>query len=703
MNHIVIKIPELDCPSEEKLLRKALKDIPGVTSLACDFIQGELTVTYNDPDPSILLEAIRKTGLNATLKTSSTTQPVLPSNKNEWLWLMMSGVLAITAEILSYSAGSEHRPIVLLFSFASIALGGKVTLKKGLLALKTFTLNINFLMMIAIIGAFFIGEWPESAMVTVLFGVAECIERYSLDKARHAIQSLMAISPETARVKREKKWFLVPLQNIQVGEIIWVKPGERIPLDGIITMGESSVNQAPLTGESLSVDKKRGDEVFAGTLNEHGSFEFNVIATQNNTTLAKIIQMVMDAQQQRAPTQRFVDKFSAYYTPSMVGLALLLAILPPLFFGLSWMIWLYKALVLLVIACPCALVISTPVTIVSGLTAAAKQGILIKGGTYLEQGYQLNALAFDKTGTLTEGKPSLIDVVTLNATWNEEKLLQYAASLDVHSNHPIAKAIVDAHQRNSSLDLLPVQQFSTILGRGVKALINNQFYFIGNHSFAEDHKICHQSVESLLNQLEQEGKTTLVLGNEKEVFGVFAVADKVRETSKKALTTLQQMGIKTIMITGDNERTARSIAATLNIDKVYANQLPQDKFHVIEQLLKVNTHVGMIGDGMNDAPALAKASIGFAMGAAGNDTALETADVALMEDNLEKVATFINISQMSHRHLVQNISFALAVKGIFFVLALLGEATLWMAVFADMGASLIVVANGLKILKKTSL
>ena len=702
MRETIIKVEGLDCPGEEKLLRKALANIPGVEGLSCNFISQELTVKNTNVEDAVLLEAIQKIGMQAAIKKADDDLPNVSVNasKKDWVIIIVSGLIALGAEIASYILTTEKSLVVLILSVLAIVLGGRVTIKKGIQAVRTFTLNINFLMMIAIIGAFVIGEWPEAAVVTVLFALAELIERYSLDRARRAIQGLMAMAPEEARVlSKEGDWKEVPLKQIQLGDIIWVKPGERIALDGIITKGESSINQAPVTGESIPVDKGVGAEVFAGTLNEHGSFEFKVTATQNQTMLAKIIHAVAEAQQQRAPTQRFVDEFSKYYTPAMVIFAVLVAIVPPLVWGLPFEPWIYKALVMLVIACPCALVISTPVTVVSGLTAAAKLGILIKGGTYLEQGYKLKVLAFDKTGTLTEGKPALTDIIVVNSFFNEEKLLQYAASLDAHSEHPIAKAIVKAYQDKFKKPLLAVNQFAAITGRGAKGVVENQLYFVGNHQLAEDNQVCNTKVESILEQLEQQGKTTIVISDDKEVLGILAVADQIRETSAVALNNLHQMGIKTVMITGDNALTAKAIAEKVNIDQIYANQLPQQKLQVIETLLKTHGYVGMVGDGMNDAPALAKASIGFAMGAAGNDTALETADVALMQDNLQKVATFLKISKTTKTRLIQNISLAIAIKAIFFVLALLGEATLWMAVFADMGASLIVVINGLRILR----
>lgn len=703
MSQTIITVVGLDCPAEEKLLRKALANIPGVEDVICNFVTQELTVKNANVDSAILLETIQKIGMQATLKTTEDNllkTGDVKASKKEWIVITLAGLMALGAEVTSYLLTTEKSLIVLILSVMAIALGGRATLKKGFQALRTFTLNINFLMMIAIIGAFLIGEWPEAAVVTILFALAELIERYSLDRARHAIQSLMAMAPEEARVLiSEGNWNALPLKQIQMGDIIWVKPGERIPLDGLITKGESSINQAPVTGESIPVDKGVGAEVFAGTLNEHGSFEFAVTATQNQTLLAKIIHAVSEAQQQRAPTQRFVDAFSRYYTPLMVLFAVLVAIGPPLFLGLPFEPWIYKALVLLVIACPCALVISTPVTVVCGLAAAAKHGILIKGGTYLEQGYKLKALAFDKTGTLTEGKPILTDIIVISPRLNEENLLQYAASLDAHSEHPIAKTIVNAYETRCNTTLLPVSQFAAITGRGVKGFIEEQLYFVGNHQLAEDNQICNSTVETLLARLEQEGKTTIVISNATEVLGILAVADQIRATSATALNSLHQIGIKTVMITGDNALTAKAIAEKVNIDQIYANQLPQEKLQVMETLLKKYRYVGMVGDGMNDAPALAKSTIGFAMGAAGNDTALETADVALMEDNLQKVATFFKISKITKTRLIQNISLAIAIKGVFFVLALMGEATLWMAVFADMGASLLVVINGLSILR----
>ena len=580
----------------------------------------------------------------------------------------------------------------------SIVTGGLGTLKKGWIALKTFTLNINFLMSVAVLGAVAIGEWPEAAVVIFLFALAELIETLSLERAKNAIGGLMTMTPATANVRAGNgEWREIPAGDVPVGLIVRVRPGERIPLDGVVTAGASSVNQAPITGESIPVDKAPGDPVFAGTVNERGAFEFRVTANTGNTTLSRIIRSVQEAQGQRAPTQRFVDQFARYYTPAVVGLAVLVAIMPPLLFGGDITEWLYKALVLLVIACPCALVISTPVTVVSGLATAARRGILVKGGIHLENGRLIKAVALDKTGTITHGRPALTDTIPLVERPAEE-LLQLAASVDAHSEHPVAAAIVAAWQGDAARPLPDASDFEALAGRGAKATVDGQTYHVGNHRLVEELGLCGQRVEERLKRLEQEGKTAVVLVSVHEPLCVFGVADTVRGHSAEAMRELHALGVRSVMLTGDNPATARAIADQVGIDDARGNLLPEDKLAAIGELLGRHGHVGMVGDGINDAPALAKASIGFAMGAAGTDTAIETADVALMDDDLRKLPRFIALSRRTSQVLRQNIALALGIKAIFFALALAGQATLWMAVFADMGASLLVVFNGLRLL-----
>lgn len=701
MTTTTFSVQGLDCPAEEKLIRNKLDNNDAINKLEFNFISQELKVTHSLSDAGIIIRAIAEIGMQAQEITDNVRQrhTKAPVAYGKWLIIALAGAMVLGVEIYALFAGSENSIIVAVLSLLAIVLTGGPTFKKGYLAVRTLTLNINFLMMLAITGAVLIREWPEAAMVTVLFALAEIIERYSLDKARNAIEGLMDLAPEEALVKVGTGWEIKPVAQIILDEIIKIKPGERIPMDGIITDGQSSINQAPVTGESIPVAKTAGDVVYAGTINQNGTLEFKVTATANNSLLAKIIHLVEQAQSVKAPAQRFVDEFSKYYTPLMVVLAVLIAVIPPLLFALPFYPWLSKALVLLVIACPCALVISTPVTVVSGLAAAAKHGLLIKGGVYLEIGHKLRAIAMDKTGTLTQGKPILTDIVAMNNITQEE-LITLAAALDTHSEHPIAHAIVSYWQKQTPNQILPpVSQFIAIPGRGVSGLIGDTKYYVSNHQLIEDNHVCNPEIEAVLEKFEQTGKTTVIVSTDNEVLGIVAVADTVRATSAEAIAQLHQAGIKTIMLTGDNAVTAAAIAKTVGIDEIYANMLPDDKLTTIDKLIDKYKYVGMVGDGINDAPALAKASIGFAMGQAGTDIALEAADVALMESNLVRLPDFIRLSKRTANTLVQNISFAIIVKVIFFILAVLGLANLWMAVVADMGASLIVVFNGLRLLK----
>jgi Cd2+/Zn2+-exporting ATPase len=723
----VFHVARMDCPTEEQLIRKRFKGMVGIERLEFNLLERELVVTHRGVDEQAMLRALVSLGMEPELRshasltgqaaeslTATGSVPTYPA----WLPMALSGVGAVASEGVAWSTGEEASWPVVGLALFTIAAGGRETLRKGIVAVRNRTLNINFLMTVAVIGAVFIGQWPEAAMVTFLFGLAEMIEGYSLERARNAVRALMELTPETATVRDETGgWNQVEAASVKIGQTVRVRPGERIPLDGRVTAGRSNINQAPITGESIPVEKAKGDPVFAGTVNERGSFEFEVTANQGNTTLARIVRSIQEAQGQRAPTQRFVDQFAQYYTPTVVVLAVLVAVLPPLLFGQPFSPWLYKALVMLVIACPCALVISTPVTVVSGLAAAARKGILVKGGVYLEEGRKLRAVALDKTGTLTHGKPVVTDVVPLNGQ-APERVLQLAASLDAHSEHPVASAIVahwtraDAtpagtaaperlHAVQRSGELLPVADFESITGRGVQGRVGGECYYVGNHRLAEEIGVCGRHVEQELERLEGEGKTTVVLASEREVLAVFGVADTLRETSIEAVRELHNLGVRTVMLTGDNQTTADAIARRVGIDDARGNLLPEDKLTAMGELLEQHQHVGMVGDGINDAPALAKATIGFAMGAAGTDTALETADVALMEDDLRKLPAFIRLSRETGEVLAFNISLAIAVKAVFFGLALAGKATLWLAVFADMGASLLVVFNGLRLLRRT--
>ncbi|KTD11560.1 zinc, cobalt and lead efflux system [Legionella gratiana] len=691
----------LDCPAEEQLIRKQLQDVSEIEHMEFNFIAEEVTIHHRFPVIDALQQRIELLGMSVRTQGSSSLAKKGEKTTVDFSWkiILLAGILALFSEIMAYYLNTEFSSWIIAPALLAIGLSGPSTFKKGWLALRTKAMNINSLMLIAIIGAVFIGAWPEAAMVTVLFALAERIERYSLDKARLAIRSLMQIAPEVARIKQENgQWQITPIEQVNLDAVFKVKPGERIPLDGVVVLGKSTVNQAPITGESMPVTKEIDDMVFAGTLNEYGVLEVKVTKVSGDTLLAKIGKAIEQAQAERAPTQRFVDVFAQYYTPIMVLIAVLIALIPPLVFGYPFYDWLYKALTLLVIACPCALVISTPVTVVSGLASAAKHGLLIKGGSYLETGHQLKLIALDKTGTLTEGKPVVTDFIVYDPRKTKEELLLLATSLDSHSEHPVANALVTYWQQEQpNTALLEIDEFAALPGRGVKGVVQEELFYVGNHQLAEDNHVCNPEIEKELKRLEVEGKTTVILSNDTTVLALFAVADTLRQSSQWAISRLHEQGIKTAMLTGDNAVTAHAIAKRVGIDEVKANVLPTDKLHAINQLLAQYQTVGMVGDGINDAPALAKASISFAMGK-GTDTALETADVALMNDNLAMLPLYIDLSRNTARVLRQNISLSIAIKGVFFILALGGIATLWMAVFADMGASLIVVANGLRLL-----
>ena len=700
-NKAIYRIENMDCPTEEALIRKKLVSVRGIESLDFNLMQRILTVGHNLNSLDAIESALGSIGMQAVLQsgqTSTKDSSIEPIPKTNWWPLAVAGITATLAEIMELlQLGNQW--IVIALVIASIASGGLTTYKKGWIALKNGNLNINALMSIAVTGAMAIGSWPEAAMVMFLFTLAEVIEAKSLDRARNAIRGLLDLTPETATVQQaDGSWVLTDVKAIALGALVRVRPGERIALDGILISGNSAVNQAPITGESLPVDKIVGDEVFAGTINQTGSFEYKVTAEATHSTLARIIHAVEAAQGSRAPTQRFVDQFAKIYTPAVFLLAVLVAVLPPLLMAQSWQEWIYKALVMLVIACPCALVISTPVTIVSGLAAAARKGILIKGGAFLEAGRSMKVLAVDKTGTLTYGKPAQTDFFALSS--NDKHIHEIAISLAARSDHPVSLAIAHANQEQKN-DLKTVDSFEAILGRGVKGVIEGNLYYLGNHRLIEELGLCSDDIENRLLPLEQQGKTAVLLTNQTEVLAIIAVADTVRETSKQAIDELHQLGVTTIMLTGDNQHTAKAIGKQVGVDEIMGNLLPEDKLKIIDSRLKKdpNLKVGMVGDGINDAPALARASIGFAMGAAGTDTAIETADVALMDDDLRKIATFIRLSKSTALILTQNIVLALGIKAIFLVLTFTGQATMWMAVFADMGASLLVVANGLRLLR----
>ncbi|MDQ0569245.1 Cd2+/Zn2+-exporting ATPase [Variovorax paradoxus] len=702
---LLFRIPTMDCAVEESEIRRALEPVRGISGLRFRLGERTMAITADGTALPDALEAIRKAGFKPEpLNDAAGAQPAAGMARRtglftpELLRLVAALVLAIAAETISFFApeGAGFTAAEMGLALAAIALAGLDTYKKGFAALVRGRLNINALMAVAVTGAFLIGQWPEAAMVMALYAIAEMIEARAVDRARNAIQGLLALAPERAEVRQpDGSWKTAKADTVALAAIVRIRPGERVPLDGVVTDGTSAIDQAPVTGESIPVDKSAGDAVFAGTINQTGSLEFRVTAVAANTTLARIIHAVEEAQSTRAPTQRFVDRFAAVYTPAVFALALAVAVLTPWLMGWGWLQALYKALVLLVIACPCALVISTPVTVVSALASAARRGILIKGGTYLEEARKLKAVALDKTGTITEGKPRLVESSLLDAAGDEGAVFEIAASIAGRSDHPVSKAIADGLKREPQ----QVGEFTALPGRGVQATHRGRAYVLGNHRLMEERGLCSPALETELKRHGEAGRTVTLLASGHEVLALFAVADTLKPSSQAAMAELRALGVTPVMLTGDNAATARAIGAHAGIDDVRGNLLPEQKLDAVKALQQRYGVVGMAGDGINDAPALAQADIGFAMGGAGTDTAMEAADVVIMNDDLRRLPETIRLSRRAHSVLWQNIALALGIKAVFFVLAVFGSATMWMAVFADMGASLLVVANGLRLMR----
>ena len=711
----IFSIGGMDCPDEERLIRDRLAGMPGVLDLEFNLMQRTLRVRHVPSALPAISTALDSLNMNARLLDARTGDDVVPEPAIPWKKLAVAGCFAALSEgfelvrewgvnpfgLDGWTLGGHSVPDVLplLFAVVAIALGGLTTYKKGWLAISNFNLNINALMSVAVTGAVFIGQYPEAAMVMVLFNLSEAIEARALDHARNAIRELLALAPDTASVLQpDGSWREMDIRQVAVGSRVRVRPGEKIGLDGVLVRGQSAVNQASITGESLPVEKKAGDVVYAGTLNESGSFEFEVTAGASDSTLARIIHAVEEAQGTRAPMQRFVDIFARYYTPAVFIVAILAGIVPPLFMDGPWRESVYTALVILVIGCPCALVISTPVSIVSGMAAATRYGILIKGGMFLEQGRLLNRLALDKTGTITHGKPRQTDFIRLGEL-DEKRVVTLAASLASRSDHPVSRAIAEQAASNGVVPL-EVEGFAALPGEGVRGGIDGRIWHLGNHRMIEELKLCSPELERRIVELERQGRTVVLLANDAGVQGLFAVADTIRESSVGAIRELKELGVRTIMLTGDNEYAAEAIARQAGVDDFRGNLLPEDKLRLVEQLAADGGRVGMVGDGINDAPALARADIGFAMAGNGTDTAIETADVALMDDDLRKIPRFIRLSRATYAILVQNITLALGMKALFFALTFTGNATMWMAVFAAVGTALLVVANGLRAMRK---
>jgi len=691
----VFYIPEMDCEEEISLIRRKLGGMDEVLDLEFNLVSQKLTVVHTT-EAQRLEKSLREIRMTPRRERVEQEPPrgFWAGNKHLILTIA-SGVLTVAGFLISLTAADPLASTALYGT--AILSGGWLVARKGFYALRSRTLDINVLMTLAVVGAAAIGEWLEGATVIFLFSLANLLESWSMSRARRSIKNLMELAPNVARVRDGEQERTVAVEEVRIGDILAVRPGERVPLDGTVSAGSSEVDQSPITGESLPASKTRGDEVFGGTINRGGYLEIRVTKLVRDTTLARIIHSVEGAHSRKAPSQSFVDRFARIYTPAIVLIAAAMAVLPPLIAGAAWGVWFYRALVLLVVACPCALVISTPVTIVSALARATRDGILFKGGVFLEAVGSLKAFAFDKTGTLTYGKLAVGEVVALNGT-DEQTVLRLASGIESRSEHHLAGAIL-AEARSRGVEAPEAAEFLSMPGKGAAATVEGSRYYIGNHRLFEEMGWCYPELDARLDVLERKGNTVVILGDGRTVFGLIAVADQPRTESSAALAGLKELGVeRTVLLTGDNRSTAAAIAGRVGTDSFRAELLPEDKVQAVRELVEGYGSTAMVGDGINDAPALATATVGIAMGVAGTDAALETADVALMSDDLSKLPLAVRLGRRSLRLVKQNIAFAILVKAVFIALTPLGLTTLWMAVLADMGASLLVIFNGLRAL-----
>ena len=717
------RIEGMDCREEVAMLERRFKNLTGLEDFSADLMGQRLHVKYDAArlTTSTIVDAVADTGMRAWLEHE---EPVVGSERQARIrqaLVWTSGAALAVGMLLpaigtrgAADAGHYATAAIVCFVVALVA-GVSVTIRKAWSALRVGSLDINVLMVIAAAGAAVIGQWSEAATVVFLFAVAQALEARTLERARSAIRSLMDLTPADALLRDARGDRRVPVDDIAIGRVIVVRPGEKIPLDGDVVAGYTEVNQAPVTGESLPVDKAAGDAVFAGTVNGHGAIEVRVTKLRRDTTLARIIHLVERAQAQRAPAQALVERFAKVYTPAVIALAVAVAVVPPLLLrgaagaGRSgwwllasapadWQTWFYRGLVLLVVSCPCALVISTPVSIVAALAGAAKKGVLIKGGAHLERISRLRCIAFDKTGTLTRGKPEVVDVVALNGG-RAASVVGLAASVEQRSSHPIAQAIVD-HAHTANISSAAADGVTALSGRGTEGSVDGRRVLLGNHRLFEERRLCSPALHDRVDAMNASGRTAVLVAHDEQPIGIIAVADRSRETGKAAIEMLRRQGIESIvMLTGDGSGTAQAIGAELGVDDVRAELLPEDKVAAIRELRAKYGMVAMVGDGVNDAPALALADVGIAMGAAGSAAALETADVALMADDLLRIPYAVRLSRATVRNIKANLAISIAMKAGFVVAAVAGVATLWVAVLADTGASVIVIANALRLLR----
>jgi Cd2+/Zn2+-exporting ATPase len=692
------RVEGMDCREEVTLIERRFKALPGLEDFVADVMGQRLHVKYDAAKltTSAIVGAVADAGMRAWLEHE---EPLHTGSSNDRVRMTLLAAAGTCLGVgLALEGLSAPAPAASMLFAASVACGVPLTARRAWQALRSASLDINVLMLVAVAGAAVLGEWSEAAAVVFLFALAQMLEVRTLARARQAVRALLDLTPAAVLVREPAGDRMVAADALSPGAVVVVKPGEKLALDGEVVTGRSAVNQAPVTGESLPIEKSVGDAVFAGSINGHGALEVRVTRFRRDTTLARVIHLVERAQAQRAPAQTFVERFARIYTPSVLGLAVLLALVPPFFADGDWHTWLYRALVLLVVSCPCALVISTPVSVVAALAGAARKGVLIKGGAHLERAGAVRCVAFDKTGTLTTGRPEVVAVLTLDGI-DPARLIALAASVEQRSNHPIAGAIL-RYAEHRQISGTPARDVCALVGQGAEGLVDGLPVLVGNHRLFEERKLCSDALHALFSEVTSDGRTAVLVAYNGAAAGVIGVADRPRRTTSDAVDALRRQGVESVvMLTGDSADTARSIASEIGVDDFYADLMPEGKVEVLEGLKRRFGSVAMVGDGVNDAPALAFADVGIAMGAAGSDIAIETADVALMSDELMKVPYALRLSRAAVNNIRANLAISLVLKGAFVVAAAVGAATLWMAVLADTGASVIVIDNALRLLR----
>jgi len=696
---ITLNVEGMDCADEQEVIDKKMRALNGIKDFDIYLMTQKLKVSY---DPALIsvqdiIKSIAETGMKASLvRDKKEKGKSWWKEKKQMQLLIICGLLIVTAFLLE-RFGLSHDKAKVVYGFA-ILIGAYYPAKMGFSALKTLTLNIRLLMVIGAAGAVALGLWEESALLVFIYSLGDVLEAYAVDKARGAIRALMELVPKEALVRRNGNEIVLPTEEINIEDVVIVRPGEKIPVDGKVIAGASFVDQSPITGESIHVEKRIGDEVFAATINQRGSLEVRVTKRVTDTTLAKIIHSVEESQARKSKYQRFGERFGKYYTPAMFALGIGTAFIPPLFFGGDWQSFIYRGLVVFVVSCSCGLALSVPISVVAAIANAARNGVLFKGGAYLEVAEKLKAIAFDKTGTLTIGRPVVTDISVYN-NLSDKDVLSIAGSIESRSEHPIAEAIV-RKAKEAEVALLRIERFEAMVGLGVKARLNGDIYFIGSRRlFLEKGISLTQTQNEEVSRLESEGKSVLLLGDEQNLLGMLAVADRLRVEARETVAILRKSGIKVVMLTGDNEGTAKAIAHQAGVDEYLAQLLPEDKVETVKKLKHRYGIVAMVGDGVNDAPAMAVSGIGIAMGAAGTDVAMETGDIVLMSDDLSKIPYALRLSQRSIKNIRQNIIASLAIVAFLIPAALIGWIGLLPGLLLNEISAMVVIVNGLRLLR----